>query len=289
MARGLDHVVHAVRDLDATAEFYRRLGFVVGPRNRHPWGTHNRIVQLPRFFVELLTVAEPENIVLSSGRFFSFGAFNRDFLTRQEGLSMIALESRDAASDLAAFRTAGIGDFDLFHFERMGTGPGGAAVKLAFSLAFARDPMAPEAGFFTCQHHHPENFWNAASQRHPNAVVGIGGVDLVADNPSDHHIFLSALVGERGLIATSTGISVATPRGDIRFMDPTAFAAHYGFEAPDASRGARIAALRFLVEDLSPVKAVFEKNGIDAQSRMARLVVGPKIAQGATLVFEIAA
>ena len=35
MARGLDHIVHAVRDLDAAAELYRRLGFTAGARNRH--------------------------------------------------------------------------------------------------------------------------------------------------------------------------------------------------------------------------------------------------------------
>jgi catechol 2,3-dioxygenase-like lactoylglutathione lyase family enzyme len=49
MAGGLDHVVHAVRDLDAAAELYRRLGFTVGARNRHAWGTHNHLVQLPAF------------------------------------------------------------------------------------------------------------------------------------------------------------------------------------------------------------------------------------------------
>ena len=62
MARGLDHIVHAVRDLDAAAELYRRLGFTVGARNRHSWGTHNHIVQLPGFFIELLTVAEPDKL-----------------------------------------------------------------------------------------------------------------------------------------------------------------------------------------------------------------------------------
>src|SRR5262247_393784 len=59
MPRGIDHVVHAVRDLEAAAELYRRLGFTVGARNQHSWGTHNHLVQLPGFFIELLTVAEP--------------------------------------------------------------------------------------------------------------------------------------------------------------------------------------------------------------------------------------
>jgi catechol 2,3-dioxygenase-like lactoylglutathione lyase family enzyme len=79
MSRGLDHVVHAVRDLEAAAEFYRRLGFTVGARNRHAWGTHNHLVQLPGFFVELLTVAEPEKLG-SDGFSALFVYFYRVFL-----------------------------------------------------------------------------------------------------------------------------------------------------------------------------------------------------------------
>src|SRR2546421_7377212 len=60
--RGLDHIVHAVHDLDAAGDAYARLGFTVGARNRHPWGTHNRIVQFPGVFIELLSVGEPERI-----------------------------------------------------------------------------------------------------------------------------------------------------------------------------------------------------------------------------------
>jgi catechol 2,3-dioxygenase-like lactoylglutathione lyase family enzyme len=62
MARCLDHVVHAARDIDAAAALYRRLGFTVGARKKHPWGTHNHIVQLPGLFIELLTLAEPEKL-----------------------------------------------------------------------------------------------------------------------------------------------------------------------------------------------------------------------------------
>src|SRR5205823_3759051 len=118
-------------------------GFTVGARNRHPWGTHNHIVQLDGFFVELLTVAEPELIIPAQTGRFSFGAFNQEFLGDGEGFSMLVLESRDAAADAAAFRSTGIGDFELFPFEREGKRPDGTTVKLGFSLAFARDAKAP--------------------------------------------------------------------------------------------------------------------------------------------------
>src|ERR1700749_2469389 len=118
MPQGLDHLVHAVRDLDAAADFYGRAGFTVGGRNRHPWGTHNRIVQLKNCYIEILEVADPEKIVAHGPRSFSFGAFHRDFLGRREGLSMLLLNSRDAVADARAYQAAGISDFDVFDFAR---------------------------------------------------------------------------------------------------------------------------------------------------------------------------
>jgi hypothetical protein len=286
MARGLDHVVHAVHDLDAAAELYRRLGFTVGARNRHPWGTDNRIVQLHGAFVELLTVAEPEKLAPPALGVFSFGAFNRDFLERGEGLSMLVLESRDAQADAAAFRQAGIGDFEVFRFEREGSRPDGAAVKVAFSLAFASDSGAPNAGFFVCQQHYPENFWNPAFQAHPNTASSMAAVVLVAENPTDHHIFLSAFTGERDLQATSSGITVATPRGEVQVMEPRAFALHFGTSPPETADGARIAAIRFAVRDMSAAERLVRQSSAAAERRMGRLVVGPQAAFGATLVFE---
>ena len=196
MPRGLDHVVHAVGDLEGAAGLYRRLGFTVGARNRHSWGTHNHVVQLPGFFIELLTVAEPENLG-TDGFSNLFGRFNQSFLSNQEGLSLLLLESDDAAADAAAFKSAGIGASEVLKFEREGKRPDGAAVKLAFSLAFARDARAPAIGFAVCQQHFPENFWNPAFQQHANTASGIAGVVLVAENPTDHHIFLSAFTGVR--------------------------------------------------------------------------------------------
>src|SRR6266853_6094494 len=106
MPHGLDHIVHAVRDLDAAADFYVRAGFTVGLRNRHSWGTHNRIVQLKNCYIELLEVAEPEKIVPHVARSFSFGASHRDFLRNRQGLDMILLNSSEAHADSASFKAA---------------------------------------------------------------------------------------------------------------------------------------------------------------------------------------
>lgn len=285
MSRGLDHFVHAVRDLDAAAELYRRLGFTVGARNRHPWGTHNHLVQLPGFFVELLTVAEPEKLG-SDGFSTLFGRFNQSFLAGHQGLSLLLLESGDAAADAAAFASAGIAASDVMTFEREGRRPDGSTVKVAFSLAFARDPKAPEIGFAVCQQHFPENFWNPAFQQHPNTPSGIAGVVLVAENPTDHHIFLSSFTGVRDLHATSSGVTASTPRGDIKVMDPAAFRSHFGTEPPDISRGARLSALQFRVRDRAALTEALTKGEIASSTRMGSIIVAPETAMGATLVFD---
>ena len=256
MPRGLDHIVHAVRDLDAAGALYERLGFTVGARNRHSWGTHNRLVQLP------------------------------DFLTRHEGFSLLILESGDAAAAAAAYQVAGIAASDVLRFERQGKRPDGSAVKVAFSLAFAREIGSSDIGFAVCQQHFPENFWNPAFQTHPNTAQRINGVVMVADNPADHHIFLSAFAGERDLAATSSGVVMKTPRGDIAVMDPGAFSLHFGVAAPTANTGLRLAALRFGVRDMATAVKLLQAAGVAAVMRMGRVIVAPSSAMGATLVFE---
>ncbi len=109
MARGLDHIVHAVRDLEAAGALYERLGFQVGARNRHPWGTENRLVQLPGFFLEILAVVEPEKI---GGAIF--GVFNSKFLNEVgEGLSGLVVEGHDPKGERAALDAAGFGGIPL--------------------------------------------------------------------------------------------------------------------------------------------------------------------------------
>ena len=288
MPHGLDHVVHAVRDLDAAAEFYRRAGFTVGARNRHAWGTHNRIVQLQSCFVELLEVAEPEKIAPHGAHSFSFGAFNRDFVGLREGFSMLILNSGNAVEDARGFETAGIGGFKVFDFAREGTKPDGATVKLAFSLVFACDPASPHLGFALCQHHFPENFWDPAFQTHANGAKTVSGVAMVAENPSDHHIFLKAFTGVSDLHASSIGVKARVGNGDVEIMAPISFRDQFGVSPAVDGEGMTLDALRFEVADIAQADAWLRANGIASQRHVGRLVVPPKVAHGATLIFETA-
>lgn len=209
--RRMDHLVIAVRDLDAAGDFYRRLGFQVGARNRHPWGTENRLIQFGSSFLELITVADPAMIPPHAPGRFSFGAFVRDYLARREGCAMVVLDSTDAQADAADFAAKGIGCFEPFFFERIGRRPDGGETRVAFTLAFAMQPGLPDAAFFVCQQHCPENFWNPAFQTHPSGATGIRSIVLSVPEPSDHVRFLSGFTGTPGAVR---GADMAFPLRD---------------------------------------------------------------------------
>ncbi len=286
MARGIDHIVHTVRDLDAAVALYRSLGFTVGARNLHPraWGTQNHVIQTPGSYIELLAMADTSDMVPHGPHHFSFGAFNRDFLTRGEGLSMLALRGEGAA-DADAFRAKGISDFDLFEFEREGRSPDGAPVRLSFALAFAHDPNAPDLAFFTSKHGRPELFWNTDFQKHANGVSSVAGLVMVAAEPQRHRAFTEAFVGGKTADGEG-GISFATPRGRIDLITPAAFTGRYGVAPPDMSRGARLAALRFTVADPGLLQGVLELAGLAGLDADGPVVIGPDDAMGSVLVFE---
>jgi hypothetical protein len=284
MVRGLDHIVHAVRNLDAAADLYRRLGFAVGARNKHPWGTHNHIVQLPGFFIELVTMAEPEKLD-ADGFSTMFGAYNRDFIARGEGFSLLILESKEAAGDAGTFSSAGIGQRDALRFEREAKRPDGATVKVGFSLAFAEDKDARDIHFATCQQHYPENFWNPSFQQHTNGVSAVAGVVVVAEQPERHRRFFEVFADGQAS-AAKDGFAIATHRGAIEVVTPAAFLRRFGVKTPDMSRGARLAALRFAVTSPSRLQALPELAGVAGLYVGNDAIIGSEDAMGAVLVFE---
>ena len=231
-----------MRDLGAAAEFYARAGFQVGARNTHPWGTQNHVVQFDGFFIELLTVAAPDKLT-GEGLTRHFGIPNRDAIARGDGFSFLLLESHDIAADVEDFARHKIGSSPALPFTREAKLPDGGTTTIGFTLAFARDERSPQTGFALCRQSNPQAFWNSDYQRHPNGAHGVVAAILVADNPADHHIFLSAFTGVRVLQSSSTGVVASTPRGDVEIMDPRSFRDRFGVTLGVEGDGMRLAGL----------------------------------------------
>ena len=285
MARGLDHIVHAVGDLDAAADFYRRAGFKVGARNRHPWGTHNHVVQFPNFFIEVLTVAEPDKLG-DDGLSQHFGIPGREAIARGDGFAMLVLESTDSEADVADFAQQGIGISPVLPFSRQAILPDGSATTVGFSLVFAKDTLSPDTTFFTCKQQNPAAFWKPDYQQHPNGASGVLGAVLVAENPADHHIFLEAFTGVRDLHSSSLGVTAKTPRGDVEIMDAVAFRDQFGDVAKPNGAGVSLRGLRLSVPDLGTLEDALRAGGVSSHRQAGRVVVSPSAAFGATLIFE---
>ena len=199
--RSLDHIVVAVRDLEVAAARFEALGFTLTPRAEHPWGTANRLAQFAgRCFIELLSIDRPQVLARHAetlpDQAFDFGSFNRAFLGRREGASMLVLSGEDARADCKRF--AALGGHPPFDFERRATLPDGSSAKVAFSLAFASDPALPQCGFFTCQNHFPEVFWKPAYQGHANGAETMTAVVIAAAEPARHAAFFETFTGASG-------------------------------------------------------------------------------------------
>ena len=283
MARSIDHLVLAVPDLAAAMAFYGRLGFTVGARNRHPWGTENAVIQLDGAFLELIALGPDVAPPAADADAAPFAGPVAAAVARGGGLCLLVLGSDDADADAAAFRTAGLGQGRRLDFGRTAVAPDGARRDVSFSLAFA-DTGLPEAGLFTCRHHRPENFWNPAAQRHDNGAERLDVVVLAAAEPARAGRRLARLVGlaDDGLPQRPR---LATPTGRIDVMTPA--------EA-QVRLGAGVVADRFagfgvVVPDLDMQRRRLVAAGVPHGALGGALVVPPEAAFGAALAFAPAA
>jgi hypothetical protein len=280
MSRAVDHLVIAARDLPEQAALYRRLGFQVGARNRHSWGTENHVVQFDGAFLELIGLGDEFAAPHPSEAVYPFAGFLARYLGRREGLAMMVMRSADAEADRRGFDAAGIGGFARFDFARKGRRPDGGEVEVAFSLAFAASPALPETGFFVCQQHFPENFWSRAAQIHPNGALGVAGLTLVRDEPDQARRFLAAFLAAPAQTIPG-GVAFVADGTRVECVTPEAYSALYG--APAAGSG--LAALRIAVADLDTTAKRLDEAGVGFARRERELAVSPAIAMGAAIVF----
>jgi catechol 2,3-dioxygenase-like lactoylglutathione lyase family enzyme len=286
--RRLDHLVLPSRDLEAQAEFWRRLGFQVGARNVHPWGTQNRLIQFDGSFLELITLGDSATPPDHAPRAFSFGAHVRDFLAREEaGLSMLVKDTDDALADALWHRQAGIGDYEPFHFGRKAKRADGGDTEVAFTLAFASAESMPMLSFFACQNHFPENFWQTELQRHENGVTAISEVLIIADEPSWSLGFAKAFFGGEVAFDADRGLTACLGPTRIFVATPAEAAARVGDDPVLLlGRESHFGAVTFAVADMATLAGRLESEEVPFHRHGERIVVPSGAGPGVVLAFE---
>ena len=279
LARPIDHLVLAVPDLDAATDLYGRLGFTVGARNRHPWGTENAVVQLDGSFLELIGLGAGFTLPEPDADAAPFAGPVAAAVARGGGLALLAMASTDADADAAAFRRAGAGQGRRLDFGRTAVAADGTRRDVSFSLAFAETGL-PEAGLFTCRHHRPENFWNPAAQRHANGALRLDAVALAVPEPHATAATLSALLGQAPQGAAERP-HFDTPTGRIDVMAPLAAAARYG----DGVAAGRFAGFGIVVASVEAQRGRLAAAGVPHRALAGAVVVPPEAAFGVALAF----
>jgi hypothetical protein len=227
--RRIDHLVLAVRDLDAAADFYKRLGFQVGQRNRPPWGTENRLIQFETSFLELITVGDDPDAIPLTHRSISVSVLSFGTISTSEKVARGTCSTARTREPTRLRPRQWDRPVPAVLLRAQGRRPDGSEMRVAITLALAVDRGLPDVSFFVCQQHNPGNFWNTAFQNQPNGTTGIESVTLQAAGPSDHADFPFRLFGVADEQRDRGGLAFPLQRGGRLLVKPGDAAA--GFSA----------------------------------------------------------
>jgi hypothetical protein len=248
--KGINHLVLAGHDLEAMRSRYADFGFTVTPRGQHPFGTGNSLIQLHCTYLELLAVTAPRDVPEHRIGHFSFAAFNRDYLARHQGFSMLVFDSADARADICAWRAAGLQTYEPFDFSRTAKMPDGKEITVGFSLAFVSHPAAPWLGLSACQHHSPQYFEQPRYLQHANGAMRVQDVWIVGDTAPDLAGFMQTVTGAKATMDDSSATTLQTRIGTVVLARPQAFEKAFGLAAPHPDDGPHLAALTLVCQTI---------------------------------------
>jgi catechol 2,3-dioxygenase-like lactoylglutathione lyase family enzyme len=276
---GVDHVVIAVRSLQAAARRYRSLGFRLSPEGRHPTlgSTNHTFVFHSGSYGELLAVERPG----------TFTAYYQAFAESNEGLAGLALRTPDAGSAHASLALAGFAPEPVLEFARPVELPQGMREARFSVIQLPLDRLAG-GRVFLCRHHTPELVWLPDMLDHPNGVLGIQSITLLALEPQLAADGYARLVGRP---AASEDDSVAVSLGGTRLevMTPQTFLARYDRDPVAEAGQPRFGAITLQTADLDRAAAILTVHGIRFAQIDGTLQVASPDALGVRLILAPAA
>ena len=280
----LDHVGFMLRDLDAGAERWRRLGFRLAPRSPQightrpggpiePWATANHCAMLRDGYLELIGIHDAS----------AFNPWTR-FMDRFEGIHIVALRCDDADAAYAALRERTEG-LDPPVDRRRDAPYGDGTREMRFRNIFSRDDIWPEARFIVIEHQTPEVIWQDALMEQPNGATALTEVVFRAADIAPTRDRLAALLG---VPADQTAVGCALfdlPRGGrATVLDENAFAGR--FPGVEPTPLPCVGACRVAVGDPDRARALLAAGDVHFTDHGdGAFWVGPEAANGAVIEF----
>jgi hypothetical protein len=246
---GADHVVVTVRDLDAAAKGWGRIGFTMSPRGTHSphLGTGNYTTMFGEDYLELLGVLTETDQNKPT----------RDFLAKREGIERTAFTTDDAAAGAAELKARGLEPLGPVHFGRPVDLPGGGTGEAKFNVF--RWPLDQNPGgmrIFACQHLTRDTVWIPEIMTHANGAKRIARIEVLTADPKAAAQKMAGLIDEP---ATETPDGWRVPSGgkraEFRFYDAATFAAHYPAAVRDGAATEGAVALVIATDDLAKAQA----------------------------------
>jgi catechol 2,3-dioxygenase-like lactoylglutathione lyase family enzyme len=271
---GADHVVVTVRDLDAAAAQWKKLGFTLSPRGTHSpqMGSGNYTIMFGEDYLELLGVLhETEQ-----------NKPTRDFLKNREGIERTAFTTDNAAAGTAELKARGLEPLGPVHFGRPVDLPNGGTGEAKFNVF--RWPLAESPGgmrIFACQHLTRNTVWIPELQKHANGASRIVAIEILSAHPKAAAEHMSRLIDEP--VSSANGVwrvHSGGKRADFLFYDAASFAKRYpnAVRAGAAPEGA--AALVIGTTDLAAATKALGSIGVTHDG----IVSAPASAANGTIV-----
>ena len=219
---GLDHVVIAVRDLDASAKTWAQLGFTISPRGLHSahLGSGNYTIMFGPDYIELLGIVTPTE----------HNAGTRAFLDEREGIERSAFTALDAAKGVAELQAKGIAATGPLDFSRPVDLPNGGRAEARFSTMHWPSEEKPGGmRIFACQHLTREAVWIPELQVHENTAKRIDRVEILSADPKQAAGHMARLI-DQPITAEPDGayrVASGSTRAAFVFLNHSQLAARY--------------------------------------------------------------
>ena len=250
----LDHVAWMVPDITEAAAVFERLGFPLTPFSVHgdrdpatgalkPVGTANRLAMLPQGYIEILTSVE--GVDTPDTRHFESS------ISRHVGVHLLAFSVPEPKAEAARIAAAGIAMRPVVNLRRTIEAEDGSAAEVAFTVVRAEFAHFPEARTQLLAHHTPDHMWQRRYLPADNAIEGLAGATILAENPRAAAERFAVFTG-REINPEASPLAIGLDRGFLQFVDARGAAEQFGQVAEP--RPPAVAAITLTSRDLDKTR-----------------------------------